>query len=149
MIITWPSEQSRLEYLQALEETVWRPVTFEYITSISGCSVCSLDPVTETSTDSFCPTCSGEYWIETISGVDINAHVTWKYADGISWFAGGQQLIGDCLIKIIYNSNNYDVVVGSKGVIVDDRDMQINKVNLLGAPTINRITMTLKERDRE
>ncbi len=149
MIITWPSEQSRLDYLLALEDTVWRPVTFEYIASISGCSVCSLDPVTDTSTDSFCPVCSGEYWIETISGADIKAHVTWKSADGLGWYSAGQQFIGDCLIKVIYNTDNYGVILNSKGVIVDDRDMQISKVNLLGAPTINRITLSLKERDKE
>jgi hypothetical protein len=149
MQITWPSEQSRLDYLQALEATVWRPVTFEYVTSISGCSVCSLDPVTDTSTDSFCPVCSGIYWIKTTSGVDIKAHVTWAHSEGLAWYSAGQQFTGDCQIKVIYNAVVSGIILNSEGVIVDDRDMQITKVGLLGAPTINRITLSLKERDKE
>ncbi len=147
--ISWPSEETRLDYLLSLEEVVWRPISFEYVASISGCSVCSLDPITDTSTDSFCPTCSGVYWIKTISGVDIKAHVTWKSADGLDWYSGGQQFVGDCLVKVIYNAYNFTIIDNSDGVFVDDRDMQISKVNLLGAPTINRITLSLKERDKE
>lgn len=149
MEISWPSEEYRADYLLALEKTVWRPVSFEYVIAISGCYECSLDPVTDTSTDSFCPICSGSYWIKLTSGININAHVTWANADSLNWYSAGQQLDGDCAVKVIYNSENYGVILNSEGVIVDDRNMQIKKVKLLGAPTVNRISLSLKERNKE
>ncbi len=149
MEISWPSEESRGDFLTALEETVWRPVSFEYVVGVSGCYVCSLDPITDTSTDSFCPLCSGVYWLKTISGINLNAHVTWANSESKNWYSAGQQFDGDCSVKVIYNVSNYGIILNSNGVVVDDRDMQIMKVKLLGAPTVNRITLSLKERDKE
>lgn len=151
MKIVWPTESQRMDFLHALESGVWREVEFIELLSVSGCPnpQCSLNPVTDTSTNSFCPICSGLYWIPFYSGYDINAHVTWRESEQLNWYSAGQQFVGDVNVKIIYTDETYDMVRNTKHVLVDDREMEITKVTLLGAPTINRILVALIEVDKE
>ena len=95
MEILFPEDTE--ETIDAIRDAIGRDVLFVTAT-YSGCNTCSLDPTTNTSTDSFCPTCSGIYWIPTYTENAINAHVTWAGADIMGWVAGGQYFDGDCRV---------------------------------------------------
>jgi hypothetical protein len=126
-----------------------REVSFYVIDTISGCWLCSLDPITNTSTDSYCPVCSGEYWLETFSGWDVTAHVTWGKSESKSWETGGMLDNGDCTVKFIYSGGYEEIVHSSQFVIVDHREMDVDKIILRGVPEINRIIVSLKEKERQ
>ena len=145
--IAWP--QHTEDIINDIINTIGRNVEFVQVT-LSGCtfSGCFLDPITNTSTNSFCPVCSGQYWIPIYSGVTISAHVTWKPSDTMEWEFGGQIFTGDCLVKIIYSDNNLNTVNNTKYIVVDNKQVTIKKKTLLGVPTINRILMETKEKEK-
>lgn len=130
-----------------IRNRIGRDVVF-YTTTISGCAVCSLDPVTNESTDSFCTTCSGVYWIRTFSGVAINAHVTWGSADELAWVTGGQFFDGDCRVQVKYTDTNATVIENTDYVDVDSRKMRIKSVIPRGVPEINRLLVNLVEEEK-
>ena len=149
MQLTWPSNQQRDNFLLATLETTGRNVDLVYVESLSGCSACTLDPITNTSTNSFCVVCSGNYWIEHTMVSGVLSHITWKYLDKLDWVPGGQFLNGDCQIKFpIFLSGIETVVDNLKSAIVDGRDMEPVKVDKRGSPEINRILITLQERGK-
>jgi hypothetical protein len=148
MILSWPSETFRPEFNNATISAIGRPVEFLYVYSSYPCPVCSLDPVSNTSTDSFCVVCSGAYWLETISGVSISGHVTWKPADKLGWVTGGQLWEGDCRVRINYTDGIFAIIDKTKTVVVDDKEMQIKTIDLRGSPTVNRIILMLREREK-
>jgi len=145
MVSLAPFPSNTRDYIEAMIDMIGEEITFYVVDSVSGCSVCTLDPVTNTSTDYACPVCSGVYWIETLSGVVYDAHVTWKYSEGFGWETGGQTLLGDCRVKVMHTDAREAVVRAAKYVVVDDRYMDIERITLLGKPTINRIMVDLKE----
>lgn len=124
-----------------------RPITF-YLATYSGCYLCDLDPVTDTSTDSFCPVCSGVYWIPTYSGWETTAHVTWGRSEDRAWETGGMLDNGDCTVKFMYSGWMQDIIDEAQYVIVDDREMDIQRTLLRGVPEINRVILTLKEKEK-
>jgi hypothetical protein len=146
MQITWPSNTR--ETIEDIINTIGRPVEFVTVT-YSACPLCGLDPVTNTSTDSFCISCSGVYWIPMYSGTDITAHVTWKYADALNWEAGGMIFNGDGIIKIMYSGPYMSVLENTEYVVVDGKQVEISNITLLGVPQINRVQMDFKERKKE
>jgi hypothetical protein len=147
MHLTWPSEQHRNDFNDATISAIGRAVYFEYVYSSYGCPVCNLDPATNTGTDSFCPTCSGEYWIEVISGISISGHVLWKTADNLNWFTGGKQWDGNCQVRINLQPDTLDLIKKTKTIVVDSKDMMIDKIDLRGSPIVNRVIIMLKERE--
>ncbi len=144
--ITWPTTQDT-EVVDAIRGAIGRDVIFNIIETTSGCSICNLDPITNTSTDSFCPICSGNYWIYTYSGVSISGHVTWGFSEQLGWVEGGRLDEGECRVQIKYTPENVTVVDATKWVDVDDRKMQIVKKNLRGVQSINRILINLIEQE--
>lgn len=134
--------------IENIINAIGRNVTF-YTSTTSGCYNCSLDPVTGTSINSFCPVCSGTYWISTMSGTDIKAHVTWKYADDTQFHTGGNVFMGDGIIKVMYSGAYMDIINAADYVGVDGKQVNIQKVTLLGVPSINRIVLDFKERSKE
>jgi hypothetical protein len=148
MQILWPA-QTR-DTIETIINTIGRDVIF-YTSTASGCTAsgCSLDPVTNTSTNSFCLVCSGIYWIPTWSGHVIKAHVTWKYSDEFQFNTGGQTFRGDGIIKIMYSGPYMNIVNSAKYVGVDGKQVNIEKVTLLGVPSINRIVLDFKERSKD
>lgn len=124
-----------------------RPVTF-YTATYSGCPICSLDPISDTSVDSFCPVCSGAYWIPTYSGWDVVAHVTWGTLDNKGWETGGMIDNGECTVKFIYSGYMQDIINEAEYVLVDNRTMDVQPgIILRGVPEINRIIVKLKEKE--
>lgn len=125
-----------------------REVSFYIPTNPSGCSLCSLDPITDTSTDSYCPQCSGSYWIYTYSGWDVVAHVTWGRSEDLAWQTGGMLDNGDCTVKFIFSGWMQDIIDDATYVIVDERIMNIQRTTLRGVPEINRAIVHLKEKEK-
>lgn len=146
MHITFPSNTR--DTIEEIINAIGRNITF-FTSTLSGCYNCSLDPVTNTSTDSFCPICSGVYWISTYSGYDIVAHVTWKYADKDKWETGGHVFLGDGIVKVMYSGPYMDVINETDYMLVDGKQVSIEKITLLGVPTLNRIILDFKERNKQ
>lgn len=148
MTITFPSGTK--EIIESIINAVGRDATF-YVPTLSGCTAsgCSLDPITDTSTNSFCEVCSGSYWIKTYSGYTTKAHVTWKFADFNKWDTGGYVFNGDGIIKVIYSGSVLDIIEAADYAVIDDKQVSIEKITLLGVPTLNRIVLDFKEKEKE
>jgi hypothetical protein len=125
-----------------------REITIYTVTSLSGCYNCNLDPVSNTSTDSWCPVCSGEYWIPTYSGTDIKAHVTYGAVENKDWVTGGMIDNGQIQVKFMHSAELEEIVHDSKFFVVDGREMNVSKIILRGVPEVNRILVQLKEKER-
>jgi hypothetical protein len=145
LIASWPSNTRNV--IESIINTIGRNVTF-YSATLSGCTAsgCSLDPITDTSTNSFCPVCSGEYWIPTWSGDDIMAHVTWKFSGEDEFHTGGTVFLGDGIIKVMYSGPYMNIINSADYVAVDGKQVDIQRVTLLGVPSVNRIVLDFKER---
>jgi len=143
--ITFPDTR---DTINSIRDAIGRDVTF-ISSTVSGCSVCTLDPFTDTATDSFCPTCSGLYWIPTYSGTDILAHITWGSADINNWYTAGWQFDGDVRIQIELTVANLAAVDNCDWVEVDGKKVEIKKRILRGVPGLNRILLDCIELERE
>jgi hypothetical protein len=139
--------QNTRDYIEEIINKVGRDVDFFYVYSTYACPVCDLDPVTDTSVDSYCPVCSGEYWIDIYSGIMMSGHVTWKFDFQNEFETGGRTFIGDARVKVIHTGER-ETIIKTPGtyLIVDGKTMDIEKQTLLGSP-INRILIDLKERE--
>jgi hypothetical protein len=148
MQITWPSGTRQV--IENIIEAVGRDVTF-WTSTLSGCTAsgCSLDPVTNTSINSFCIVCSGKYWIPTWSGYNIKSHVTWKYADQYEFHTGGTVFLGDGIVKIMYSGPYMDILDKTDYMVVDEKPVDIQRITLLGVPTVNRIVLDFKQRSKD
>lgn len=147
MSITWPD--NTVTVIDDIRGAIGRSVDFYTIASTTPCPLCNLDPITNTSTDSFCPTCSGMFWLYTYSGVSVSGHVTWGYADQMGWATGGQIYEGDCRVQVKYTVANLNLVENAKWLVVDGKKMSIVKVIYRGVPTVNRILLDLREEGKE
>jgi hypothetical protein len=144
--INWPTNTKQI--IDKIRGAIGRPTYWYIVTDREPCPVCDLDPITNTATDSFCPVCSGNYWLNVYSGVLISGHVTWGFSERLNWVAGGQLQEGECRVSIEYIPENVTVVDKAIWVEVDGRKMEISKRQLRGVPEINRILVDLKERDK-
>jgi hypothetical protein len=146
MIITFPSNTE--DIIDEIRNVIGREITF--FTKIeSGCPTCTIDPVSNTSTDSFCPTCSGVGYIYTISGYTVVAHITWGGSDNMNWQSAGQLFDGDCRVQVKYIPETVTVVNTCNYVVVDGKKLTVENKILRGVPEINRILVNLKEQERE
>ena len=145
MTIIWPDNTG--EIITAMRDAIGRDVEFIYVASTIPCSACNLDPVTNTSDNAFCVVCSGTYWIDTVSGYTVNAHVTWSPSDRPQWETGGTMAQGDCLLQIELTDAIEEIIPKTKYVLVDDRTMEIRKQMRRGVKTLNRILISLIEKE--
>lgn len=143
--IVWPTE-NELEVVNAIRGAIGRNVTF-VTREETPCPVCSLDPITNTSTDSFCLTCSGEYWIPVYSGITLSGHITWGHLDKTEWVAGGQYFEGDCRVQIAYTPSGVFAAENAEWIEVDEKQLEIKKKIFRGVQTLNRILLDCVERD--
>jgi len=142
MSIVFPTNTK--DIIDDIRTAIGRNVTF-YSENKSKCSSCDLDPVTDTSTNSFCPVCSGVGYLYTYSGMDILAHVTWSPSDIMQWSQGGQYFEGDCRVSVEYTVGNLATVEASKYVVIDTKRLKVLKKMFRGVKDINRILIDLKE----
>ena len=147
MKISFPTNTKQL--ITEMIDTIGREVIFYTISSYPcTASTCYLDPVNNTSTNSFCPVCSGKFWIAAYSGTMRKAHVTWKFADLKQWETGGWNFVGDGIIKVMYSGNIMDIIDSTDYILVDDKKVNIDKITVLGVPSLNRIIIDFKEREK-
>lgn len=145
MLPVFPSD-TRVQIEEIINQ-IGREVTFYLVETLSGCYSCNLDPFTNTSMDSYCEVCSGQYWIPTYSGWSTTAHVLWGHSEDNDWHTGGIVENGDCMVKFMHSQEAEQVVFSSAYVEVDGRTLNVSKINLRGVPEINRILVTLIERE--
>jgi len=141
--ITWPTNTA--DVINEIRDNIGRDITIKVLIDGTPCPICELDPITNTSTDSFCEVCSGVYWLNTTSGYVINAHVRWMGADTPLYTPGGAIYEGDCIATIEYTEENLQNVQNSDSFIIDEKDLYLEKYTMRGVPTINRIRLYLKE----
>lgn len=141
--ITWPSNTG--EVINDIREEIGRDITINVSVTGTPCPDCDLDPITNTSLDSFCTTCSGVYWLNTTSGYVIKAHVRWMSADMPLYTQGGAIYEGDCIATLEFTEQNLENVQNSDSFVVDEKDLYLEKYALRGVPSINRIRVFLKE----
>ena len=147
--IVWPSDTE--EIIDAIRGAIGRTVDFYVVASSIACPVCDLDPVTDTSVDSFCPVCSGVYWIPVWSSYSISGHITWGDVDLMGWQVGGKYFDGDARVQIKRTSEHITIVeqVQDNGyMVVDDKIMDIKSIIPRGVQSLNRILIDVKERER-
>lgn len=145
MVIVFPDDSK--DVIDDIRDAIGRDVVFVTIT-VSGCPICTLDPITDHSTDSFCAVCSGLYWIPTPTYNTIIAHITWGNVDELSWSSGGYQFDGDARVQIEYTISNLDIVDRSVYVHVDSKIMEIKNFILRGVQSINRILIDMIEKEK-
>jgi hypothetical protein len=146
-IISWPPNTT--DIIDEIRDTIGREITlYSEITGIPcPASGCALDPVTNLSINQFCPTCSGYYWINTVSGIDIQAHVRMRNLDIPVWTVGGFIIDGDAQFQIKYTVTNIEAVNTMKYCIIDGKEFIKKNIDLRGVPTVNRIVVTLIEKE--
>lgn len=142
--ITFPEDTEAT--IDSIRDAIGRPTEWHMVT-LSGCAICELDPITNTSTDSFCPVCSGIFWIPSYEVTIISGHVTWGFSEQLGWVTGGQLMEGECRVQIKYTVANLDTIENAKKIFVDGKEMQMEKKTLRGVKNINRILIDLNEKE--
>ncbi len=147
MSITWPSDTTTV--IDDIRDAIGREITIYQTTSGIPCpaSGCGLDPVTNLSIDSLCVTCSGYYWINTVSGLAVTAHVRLKNVDTPIWTVGGFILEGDAQFQIKYTTANIEAVDSMEYTEIDGKTFVKKDISLRGVPTVNRIVVALEEKE--
>ena len=149
MNITFPSDTKKI--IDAIRTAIGREVIFVTNETPSGCTAsgCSLDPIANTSTNSFCTVCSGNYWIPVYIEYTISGHITWNPSDILNWQSAGQLFDGEVRVQIEYTDTNIHILDITDHVILDNRIMEIKKKFFRGVKPINRILIDLIEKERE
>jgi hypothetical protein len=148
MLITWPEAQINSD-IHAIRNAIGRLITINVTTSGIGCSNCSLDPITNTSTDSICPVCFGQYWLNTVSGFSVSGHVRWYSAETPQLLQGGKLPDGDCKVTIAYTAENLNAVENAADFLVDGKRTTLKYYRIKGAKQPNRISITLLEEGKD
>lgn len=146
MLPLFPSDTR--EQIEFIITQIGRPVDFYLVPTYSGCDLCSLDPVSQTSVDSFCPQCSGLFWIPIYSSFSPVAHVTYGQVDDKMWVTGGIVDNGMVTVKFMTSGWLEDAVNLTEFVVVDGREYDVVSVDVRGVQQTNRILVKLKEKER-
>jgi len=147
MTIIWPDDTVTI--INNIRNAIGRDIEFQYVVSSYECPDCNLDPVTDTSDNSFCPTCSGEYWIDVISGYSTIAFISWGPSDRLRWESGGTLSDGVCVVQVELTDTIEDIIPKTTCVVVDSRIMEIKKSMRRGVQPLNRVLLSLIERSEE
>ena len=145
MTIFWPSNTE--DIIDEIRDTIGRDITI--LTTVSGiaCSICALNPVSNLSTNPFCPECGGTYWKNTASGYIINAHIGIGEID-LPWrVAAGHIEKGEIIAQIKYTPENLYAVEHAQHYLVDGKIYLQDDISYRGVPEINRMVITLREQE--
>ncbi len=147
MSIIWPSNTTTV--IDDIRDAIGREITIYRTVSGIVCTAsgCGLDPVTNLSVDSLCPTCSGYYYINTASGLTVTAHVRLKNVDTPIWTVGGFIVEGDAQFQIKYTTANIEAVDNMEYVVMDGKTFVKKDISLRGVPTVNRVVVALEEKE--
>ncbi len=145
-MISWPSDQVTTT-IQEIINAIGREFTIYTKTSGTPCPNClasgSYNPVTKTSTNSFCPICQGSYFLNIPSGVTLTGHVKWNTGEAPIWKPGGIVPEGDCTITVLYASGIENKIKNSVKFEVDEKILTLKNYRTRGVPTINRFIINL------
>ncbi len=145
MTIFWPNNTE--ETIDAIRNAIGRNITILVTVSGIACSICNLNPISNLSTDPFCPECGGTYWKNTTSGYVVNAHVAIGEID-LPWrVEGGYIQRGEALVQIKYTPQNLYAVEHAVHYVVDNKIYLQDDISYRGIPEINRMVITLKEQE--
>jgi hypothetical protein len=131
--------------LDEIREKIQRAITINVKTQGTPCPDCDLDPITNTSSDSFCETCSGLYWLNTVSGYLVSGHIRWMGTDQPLYTEGGTIDVGDCIVTVKHTSDNLTAVQNSESFTIDQTDLYLKSYVMRGVQNLNRIRIMLKE----
>jgi hypothetical protein len=146
MVITFPADTETT--IDAIREAIGRNINLVTVSAIAcTASGCGLDPVTNTSVNSFCVTCSGLYWIPNFTNYAVKAHITWGNAEELNWVTGGQIFEGDCRIQVKYTSEILAELERTEYVEVDGKNFEIKSKIYRGVPELNRVIIDLLEKE--
>lgn len=147
MSIIWPSNTTTV--IDDIRDAIGREITIYRTVSGIVCTAsgCGLDPVTNLSIDSLCPTCSGYYYINTVSGLTVTAYVRLKNLDTPIWTVGGFIVEGDAQFQIKYTTANIEAVDNMEYVVMDGKTFVKKDISLRGVPTVNRVVVALEEKE--
>lgn len=148
MQILWPETLVR-EQIEEIRTAIGRNIQINITVSGVGCPICSLDPITNTSVNSYCPVCHGLYWLETTSGILVSGHVRWFSSEKPYLQPGGQLPEGDCQVTIAYTDANLSAVEHAQDFIVDAKRMTLKSYKLKGVKTPNRIAIVMLEEGKD
>lgn len=144
MNITWPTQLVN-STIQEIRNTIGRELTINVRVPGTACPICDLDPVTNVSTNPFCPVCNGFYWIDTLNGVTVSGHILWSPADSPYKTSGGLLPEGACKVTIAYTDSNRQYVEDADSFLVDGKTLSLKSYALRGVPSPNRIRIILTE----
>jgi len=140
MIITFPTNTK--EIIDAIREAIGRDVTFQTkVETECTYSGCNIDPITNTSINSFCPVCSGVGYTSTLDEDVMKAHIFWKPEGFLNWVTAGQYFTGDCAVQIEYTEDIYEMVSAADYVVVDGKRLRMKSRDPRGVPALNRILL--------
>lgn len=147
MSIHWPD--STTDIIDDIRDAIGRDVTIYATVSGIPCpaSGCDLDPVTNLSINQFCTACGGDYWIDTLSGVTVTAHVRMKNVDVPVWTVGGFIVDGDAQIQVKHTVAAVEAIESADYYEVDGKEFVQKDLSFRGVPTVNRIVVTLVEKE--
>jgi hypothetical protein len=149
MTIEFPSTKTAKDAIRA---AIGRDVNFVF-ESFSACATCSglgyYDEVNNSSLDSFCPNCSGIFWIPTESIVAVKSHVRWKLADESQKEIGGETFTGDCIITIASDALTSNQLASIKEIRVDSRKLVPTRTIPRGVPNVDRYRILARQWDKE
>jgi hypothetical protein len=111
----------------------------------SECPACTIDPLTNMSSDPFCSTCSGYGYLTSISGTTVSAHVNWNVLGSKEYHSGGFIEVGDCIATIEFSEELLSVIENADYFEIDDEKVFLKEYDLRGVPDINRIRMYLQQ----
>lgn len=144
MTIVFPSTKTTKDDIR---NAIGVTATFVFGGVEEACPDCSvsgyLDLANQTSLNSFCPICSGAYYIvhEVASG--IMAHVRWGYGDQSDHGIAGEILAGICTVTIA--SDSITNISNIKEVRVDGKKLEVKSHIYRGAHSRDRIRFTCQE----
>ena len=141
MVVSFPKNTKQI--IDEIRHEIGRVVTFVYVSGTTACtySGCSLDPTTGLSTNSFCPVCSGKYYIPNILESGILAHITWNRIRDEFLSPAGMDFAGKVRVQIEYTDEHRFVVENMKYMIVDGKKFERDFYDFRGVPEINRIVI--------
>lgn len=147
MVITFPSDYS--DKIDEIRDLLGRSVQINIPVSGIACAEpgCDLDPVTGLSTDQFCETCDGDYWINTTSGYSLTARVLYKTVGIPVWNPHGMLFDGDLQLRIKYSDDHLNYVETGESFVVDEKTYILKGYELRGVPDPNRIVISLIEKE--
>jgi len=138
--------ENDIDYVRSV---IGRNVTV-YYPNTTACLECVAsgyyDPLSDSSWNITCPQCNGAYWLANVDSQEILARVHWVSNEGITATPGGKYFLGDAQITVdpCYKELLESAQNEMGKVVVDGQDMQIQRINPMGAPEINRVRAILR-----